>query len=68
MNKSKEVYIGNKVWIGVNSTILKGVKIGEGSIISANSWVIRSVPANSLVASVPSKKVLTDVNWGINND
>ena len=36
-------------------TIGKGVRIGKGTIISANSFVNRDVPAYSIVGSVPAK-------------
>jgi acetyltransferase-like isoleucine patch superfamily enzyme len=55
--KSEEIIIENDVWIGMNCTILKGVKIGTGSIISAGSVVISNVEANSLYAGNPAIKI-----------
>ena len=51
------VLIGNDVWIGMNCIILKGVKIGDGSIIAAGSVVIDHVDAASVYAGNPAKKI-----------
>ena len=48
------VKIGDNVWIGWGTTILKGVTIGSNSIIAAGSVVIFDVPANCLVAGNPA--------------
>ena len=55
--RSEEIIIENDVWIGMNCTILKGVKIGTGSIISAGRVVISNVEANSLYAGNPAEKI-----------
>ena len=55
--RSEEIIIENDVWIGMNCTILKGVKIGTGSIIAAGSVVISNVDANSLYAGNPALKI-----------
>lgn len=49
------VIIKDDVWIGCNSIILKGVTIGEGSIIAAGSVVTHDVPSNVLVGGNPAK-------------
>lgn len=41
--------IGNEVWIGINSTIVGNVRIGEDVLISANSFVNFDVPDHSIV-------------------
>ena len=51
---SKPIVIGDHVWIGSNVTILKGVSIGDGSVVAAGSIVINDVPAGSLVGGVPA--------------
>lgn len=58
----KEVSIGNNVWIGWGSTILKGVTIGDNCIIAAGSIVVNDIPANSMAAGNPAvvKKYLAD--------
>jgi maltose O-acetyltransferase len=52
---SKNVEIGDAVWIGVNVFINPGVKIGNNSIIGANSVVTHDVPDNAIVGGVPAK-------------
>ena len=49
------VVIKDDVWIGTGAIILKGVTVGEGSIIGAGSVVNRDVPPYSVVGGVPAK-------------
>jgi lipopolysaccharide O-acetyltransferase len=51
------VVIGNNVWLGENVCVLKGVHIGENSIIGASSVVTKSIPANSIAVGAPAKVV-----------
>lgn len=48
------VKIGDFVWIGANVTILPGVTIGEGAIISAGSVVRKSIPALAIAGGNPA--------------
>lgn len=52
---TKEVNIGNDVWIGTHVIILPGVNVGDGSIIGAGSVVTSDVDAFQIVAGVPAK-------------
>lgn len=49
--------IEDDVWVGYNSTIMSGVKIGTGSIIAACSLVTKDVEPYSIYAGVPAKKI-----------
>lgn len=51
------VKVGDHAWIGAHSTVLDGVEIGEGAIIGAHSLVKDAVPARSIVAGIPARKV-----------
>jgi len=51
------ITIGNNVWISTGATILKGVTIGDNSVVGARSVVTRSIPANSVAAGNPAKIV-----------
>jgi len=53
----KPVYIGNNVWIGMNSVIMRGVTIGDNVVIGANSVVTKDVPANTIAAGTPCKVI-----------
>jgi len=63
MNPSKDISIGKHVWIGQNSTILKGVSIGDDSIIAMGTVVTKDVPANSIAAGNPTRIVKTGITW-----
>ena len=52
--ETAKIKIGNHVWVGFNSIILKGVTIGEGVIVAAGSVVTKDVPAYSMVAGNPA--------------
>ena len=46
--KTSPITIGNNVWIGAHAIILRGVTIGDGSVIAAGSIVNKDVPANTI--------------------
>ncbi len=52
---AKPTDICNRVWIGANATILKGVTIGEGAVVGAGSVVTKSIPAGAIAVGVPAK-------------
>ena len=51
----RPIVIEDKVWIGINSTILPGVRIGYGAIVGAGSVVTKDVPAMTIVAGNPAR-------------
>lgn len=51
---TKPIVIEDNVWIGANSIILPGVKIGRGSVISANSVVTKDVPQMVVAGGNPA--------------
>ena len=53
-NDQDVVFEGDN-WIGMNSTILKGVTIGKGCIVAAGAVVNKSTPPYSLVGGVPAR-------------
>ena len=60
---SSPVIIEDHVWIGINSTILKGVRIGKGAIIAAGAVVTKDIPAGCLAGGVPAKVLKHNVSW-----
>lgn len=63
VTRTKPVRIGDRVWIGAGATILKGVEIGEGSVVGAAAVVRESLPPHSLGGGDPARVVDDDVDW-----
>lgn len=57
IGKCKSVEIGKNVWLGSGVRIMKGVKIGDHSVVGAGSIVTVDVPGRSLFAGVPARLI-----------
>jgi acetyltransferase-like isoleucine patch superfamily enzyme len=51
----RECVIGSNVWVGYGACFLRGVRVGDNSIVGTNSVVTRDIPANAVVGGVPAK-------------
>lgn len=60
---TQPIVIGDHVWIGMNTVILKGVTIGDGAIIAAGSVVTQNIPPGALAGGVPARVIRQDVQW-----
>lgn len=65
INPSKSIKIGDRVWFGNSTTILKGVAIGDGSIVGTGAIVTSEVESNCIVAGIPAKVVKRGVKWNL---
>ncbi len=59
------VRIGADVWLGRNVTILRGVDVGQGSVIGAQAVVTRDIPAFSIAVGVPARVVRSRLPEGM---
>lgn len=59
LGSAGKVTIGNNVFIGAESTILKGVNIGDNVIIGAGSLVNKDIPDNCVAAGNPAKVIMS---------
>lgn len=62
-NQPKDIIIGSEVWIGEGATILKGVKIGDNSVIAMNSVVTKGCKEGCVLAGNPAKIVKENILW-----
>jgi len=53
----RDVRVGHNVWMGYGACVLRGVSIGENSVVGTSSVVTREVPANAVVAGAPARVV-----------
>lgn len=53
----EDVIVGSNVWIGYGAAILRGVRVGDNSVIGTNSVVTKDVPANAVVGGVPARVI-----------
>jgi acetyltransferase-like isoleucine patch superfamily enzyme len=59
---AKSVKIGNNVWIGSYCAILKGVKIGDNSVIATHSVVTKDIMPNCVYAGYPARPTVRDIH------
>jgi acetyltransferase-like isoleucine patch superfamily enzyme len=55
----RDVRVGHNVWMGYGACVLRGVQIGENSIVGTSAVVTKSAPANSVLAGVPARVIRT---------
>ena len=63
INEGSSINIGNHVWLGMRAIILKGVTIGDNSIVAAGSIVTKDVKANTIISGNPAKQIKENVYW-----
>lgn len=65
INQPKPVIIGDHVWIGLQSVIVRGSKIGEGAVIAANSLVGGKIKAGTMASGNPARSY-SEIKWSVN--
>ena len=63
INHPQSVIIGNHVWIAPDSKIMKGVEIGDNSIIGSNTFVTKNTGENVLAVGIPAKEIKNEIFW-----
>lgn len=64
LNVPRDIEIGNHVWIGVNATLLRGTKIGDGAVISAGAVVGGKIKNGTMAAGNPARSY-SEVFWEV---
>jgi acetyltransferase-like isoleucine patch superfamily enzyme len=65
---TQECVVGSNVWVGYNACFLRGVHVGDNSIVGTNAVVTKDMPANSVVGGVPARIIRmreapTELRW-----
>lgn len=63
LNSASPISIGDHVWVGCRAAILKGVRIGDGSVIGMGAVVTSDVPARSISVGHPNRTIKANVHW-----
>lgn len=63
INPAKSVHIDPHVWLAENSTVLKGCRIGFGSVLGLGSILTKGIPARCIAAGVPARVIRENTTW-----
>ena len=63
LNPPASIRLGDHVWVGKDAQVLKGVTIGNNSVVGLGSVVTRDIPDNCLAAGIPAKVLRTGITW-----
>jgi acetyltransferase-like isoleucine patch superfamily enzyme len=53
----RDVDVGNNVWIGYGACVLRGVRVGDNSVVGTSAVLTKAVPDNAVVAGVPAQVI-----------
>jgi len=53
------IHISQNAWVGAKAIILPGITVGQNAVVAAGAVVTKDVPANTVVAGVPAKRIKT---------
>ena len=51
----RDVAVGSNVWIGYGACVLRGIRVGDNSVVGTNAVVTKDVPENAVVGGVPAR-------------
>lgn len=64
LNQNDDIRIGDRVWIGLGTTILKGAEIGDGCVVGATSLVLgKYTEENQVIAGHPAVVHRNNIKW-----
>lgn len=63
VNVSKDIVIGDHVWLARAAVVLGGARIGAGTVIGYGSIVTKRIPNNCVAAGIPARVVRRDTAW-----
>ncbi len=63
LNPARDVLIGEHVWIGFRSSILKGARIESNAVVAAGTVVTKTVSAGSVVAGDSARQIRSGITW-----
>lgn len=63
VNKSKNIYVGDHVWIGREALLLGGATIGSGSVVGTRTIAKGKYPNNCVIAGSPARVTRRDIAW-----
>ncbi len=63
VNTSRDIVIGNHVWLAYQACVLGGARIGDGTVVGFRSLVTSKLPNNVIAVGTPAKVVRRDIAW-----
>lgn len=63
LNPEEPIVIGNNVWVGSRVIILKGIKIGDGSVVGMGTIVTKDIASNVISAGFPNREIQNGIRW-----
>lgn len=63
INQAADILLKEHVWVGAHAKILKGVTIGNNSVIATASLVTSDIPPHTIAGGVPAKVIRENVDW-----
>lgn len=63
VNQAKSIKIGNRVWLADGVVVLKGVEIGNDSVIGIHSVVTKNIEKNTVAVGCPAREISKEIRW-----